>query len=70
MPGEAFLGVGLTPMSSLCERCALSLEVDRSEEHGRLRRIAVWPVCICWRSAERPATSSDAICEMHVDGWV
>ena len=40
VPGEAF-GVGLTPMSSLCERCALSLEVDRSEEHGRLRRIAV-----------------------------
>ena len=45
MPGEAF-GVGLTPMSSLCERCALSLEVDRSEEHGRLRRIAVAGVCV------------------------
>ena len=40
MPGEAF-GVGLTPMSSLSGRCALSVEVDRSEEHGRLRRIAV-----------------------------
>ena len=40
MPGEAF-GVGLTHTSGLCGRCALSVEVDRNEEHGRLRRIAV-----------------------------